>query len=268
MDELEHGRADVRDRWCVAGRRQGGRDAAGRGVHRPDRAGRATRPSGPTSGRRCRRATCWARTRARRRTSTTPHWYSANDVELVLGVGRPRSTRPPTRSPSTTSSRCATTSCCWPPVRACASCDVPGAENIGVHYLRTLAQSDMLREALQRRRATWSSSGPAGSGWRSPRPRASTGRRDRGRGGHAAAAPGARRRGGDRSSPTCTGPTGSTSASPAGSRSSAGSVAGSPTWCSTTTSPNCRPTWSSSAWASGRTWSWPRRPGSRSTTAW
>ena len=142
----------VRDRRRRAGRRQGGGDAArarastGRSCWSP------RSPSAPTSGRRCRRATCSAGPTARRRWCTRPagtrsttsscapahravaldaaaHRLTLDDGEalpyakLLLATGAS-----PRRLP------------------------VPGADLDGVRYLRTLADSDRLLADLSRRR--------------------------------------------------------------------------------------------------------------------
>ena len=63
---------------------------------------------------------------------------------------------------STTASGCATTACCSPQAPQPRRLEVPGAELDGVHYLRTVEDSDALRERLDARRAGWSS---IGAGW-------------------------------------------------------------------------------------------------------
>ena len=195
-------------------------------------------------------------------------WYGEHDVELVLGVTATGAG--PGRAhghPATTSIRCATTSCCSRPGRGPAQLDVPGSDSDGIHYLRTIDESDTLRDGPARGRPG------AGdrrrldrAGDRRRRPRARR-RRHRGRDGHAAAAPGAGRRGGDRTSATSTRPTASTFHFGAGrARVRRLGRPGHPRGARPT-APRCRPTWSSSASASSPTWSWPRRPGSRSATA-
>ena len=83
----------------------------------------------------------------------------------------PRSTRPSTRSSWPAASGCGTRSCCWPPARWCAPLPVPGGDT--VLTLRRLPDADRMRAAF-RPAPGWSWSAPAGSGWRRPRPPAST----------------------------------------------------------------------------------------------
>ena len=89
------------------GRREGGRDAARGGLRRRRRAARQRDRSARTSGRRCPRATCSARTTSPSIYVHEEGWYAEHDVDLRLGRDRrPRSTRPRTDGrPSPTAAR-------------------------------------------------------------------------------------------------------------------------------------------------------------------
>ena len=98
------------------------------------------------------------------------HWYA--EQRRRAAARRPGDRAGPGRAhrrPSTAASRCATTSCCWPPARGCAAWTCPASDNAGVHYLRTLAESDALRGRRCATAPRWWSSAPAGSAWRSRR---------------------------------------------------------------------------------------------------
>ena len=100
-------------------------------------------------------------------------FYAEHDIELRLGrTAVEPGHRGAARSRSTTASGCATTGCCSPPAPSRAGSRFPGAELDGVLYLRSVDDSDALRERLDRG-GRWSSSAPAGSAPRSPRPPAS-----------------------------------------------------------------------------------------------
>ena len=201
-----------------AGRREGGRDAARGGLHRPGGADRRRRPSCPTSGRRCRRATCSARTA---RDSALVH-----DGRLVRRArrrpapGHPVTAHRPGRARGELRRRRAdraTTSCCWPPARWCRPLNVPGGDLRGAlpaHAAPTPTRSRTRCSAGGRVVVVGGRLDRAGGRGRGPRARRrgdASSRRTR-----PPLRPGARRRARRRSSPTCTARTASTSGSTPG----------------------------------------------------
>ena len=114
----------------------------------------ATSPSSRTSGRRCPRATCWARTSATAAFVHPPSWYAEHDVDLRLGTAAtgvdPAGAHGHARRRRAAR---ATTSCCWPPASAPRRLPVPGADLDGVlpaHASPTRRLRDALRAPAPR----------------------------------------------------------------------------------------------------------------------
>ena len=103
---------------------------------------------------------------------------------------------------------------------AAPALDVPGSDSDGIRYLRTIEESDACGRACARASRCWCRRRLDRPRNRRRRARGRR-RRHRGRDGRAAAAPGARRRGGDRASATSTRPTARRSTSGSGCTSSA-----------------------------------------------
>ena len=107
-------------------------------------------PGARTNARRSRRTTCAGRPSRRRSTSTARLTTASTTSTCGSAARRPALDTAAARSRSTTARRCATTGCCWPRAPSRAGCPIPGADLDGVLYLRTVADSDALRERLDR----------------------------------------------------------------------------------------------------------------------
>ena len=169
----------VRDRRRRPGRRQGRRDAARRGLRRPRRARRRRARSCPTSGRRCPRSTCSAGPTGRRPTCTPPDWYAEHDVDLRTGVRAVAPDPAAHRLALDAGDGCATTSCCSPPVRRPGGSTSRAPTSTASATCARSPTADRLLADFTGAAGGWSSSAPAGSAWRSPRPPARTASRSR-----------------------------------------------------------------------------------------
>ena len=137
----------------------------------------ATSPTGPTSGRRCPRATCAATTE--REQPVRPPGRAGTPSTTSTCAARRRSRldraeRPPARA-GRRRARSATTSCCWPPAppprRLRDARRRPGRRALPAHPRRRRRRC---AAAVARGPSTSWSSAPAGSASRSPPPPAST----------------------------------------------------------------------------------------------
>ena len=132
-----------RDRGRRPGRRQGGADAARRGLRRAPRAGRRRRPSAPTSARRSPRTTCAARPSATRCTSTTPASTRTTPSSCAPARARRRRSTPAARTVTLADGERLP----WDRLLLATGAEprrlpLPGADLDGVLTLRTLADSD------------------------------------------------------------------------------------------------------------------------------
>ena len=121
------------DRRRRAGRRQGRRDAARRGLRRAPWCCSAPSPTVPTSGRRCPRGTCRAPPSATP-CSCTPRLVrraTTSTCGSARAVDRARPARPPSSARRARGAAATTTSCCSPPARRPRRLPVPGAELAG-----------------------------------------------------------------------------------------------------------------------------------------
>ena len=115
----------------------------------------------PTSGRRCRRTTCKGKTPREKVFAHAHHWYAEHDVDLrtgqfVTGLDRgAHNVQLDDGSVIGYDKLLLTTGASPRKLR------VPGADASGVHYLRTLDDSDALRATL----ATVSRLVVIGAGW-------------------------------------------------------------------------------------------------------
>ena len=198
-----------RDRRRRPGRRQDRRGAARRRATTDPSRWSPPRTSCPTSGRRCPRATCSARTSSTTAVVHPQEWYAEHDVDLRRGArgdrDRPRGARGRARRRH---AGWRTARSCSPPAPSRARCRSPAPTR--ALTLRTHADSDRIQATFGEGRRL----AIVGGGWIGLEVAAAArdgGHRGHGpRGGRAAAARRAGPRDGRRSSPTCTASTAST----------------------------------------------------------